>query len=586
VSPILSKAAAEMKNILNFSDLLEPRAGRPIPLPAIFLALAATALLILELPSAVDPRSRLVGSLATAWLASLAGGRLAAALRWSRPADLGIQAAAAALAAAAIWFARPIDLFLPTFIAGLALAGVATPLPALTDARSYWAWLEKLVTAAQLPLAATLVGFAAVSATIWSAQLLFGLFLTATIEAMIWRSAVILFVAVAPILFVLRAPPVHMAAPEEREEDFFRRLQALVANWALAPFVLGYSALLWAYGAKIALAWTLPLGEVGRMVAGFGLAATLTIFLIFPYRERGPVHVRLLWRIWPYLLPAPLILVACALFERIDVYGLTADRYIAVLLACLCAAGGAVALTDRDRYIRFAPAAAAVALILASLGPFGAVESSIRWQKASLEAVMTAHGLLKDGRLPSEIEPASLTETESRRWSSAIELLRRYDRLPSFGLSESSAGIAKRLSERVRLAESAKPDRRAHVRFPSFDDNAWVASADLEPYSIVGRLVFAGDSERKSDALRVAADGFRLSIARGEAAPTVFDLAELARRVETGAGRLVGPLTTAPADGSAGLLLLVEAMNLRIDDKERKLVSMRALLLERRVRTR
>lgn len=579
-----------MKAGLNFSHLFESEGGRPRAFVAILLALATTAVLVTELPDDVALRGRVVGALAAAFLASVAAGRLAAARRWPLASDLAGQVALAALAAAAVWFARPWSVFQPTFYAGLVIAGAAAALLRLRSAASYWVWLERLQDETKLPLAGTLAGWVAFSATLWSAHLLFDLFTNKTIATLNEKSAAILFCAVLPIALVTRAPPIADAPPKDAE-DFLRRAQARIAHWALAPFVLAYSALLWLYAGKIALLWTLPANEIGRMVGAFGVVAVFTLFLIFPDRDKGPPHVRLLWRIWPYLLPAPLVLVALAIAARIEAHGLTPDRYVAISLIALLAAAGAVALTGRERFIRFSPAAATLVLLAASLGPFGAIETSARWQTATLTTILTAHGLLKDGKLVEEAEPAALSAAESKQWSSAIEFLKQYDRLPLFGAARASdAWMAeRRLRALVRQAD-LRPEslKKAGLRNPSrycnLTDKQWAAlPEELEQFSLAGQALYReGDAEPKNAAnARVSLDKTRLSIGWRDEPASIFDLTALARRIDAGCEKL-GPELLAPSSGSGEIRLLIDTLSLRNDEEGPAVTFLRAFILKAR----
>jgi hypothetical protein len=215
-------------------------------------------------------------------------------------------------------------------------------------------------------------------------------------------------------------PRAEASAMRDGENDFLRRAVAAVAGWALSPFVLVYSAVLWIYAIKIALAGALPDGQVGGMVGVFGFVGVATILAIYPQRETGRAHVRPLWRIWPFLLVAPLVLLAFAIVERVGEYGLTPDRYMAALLGVLCAANGVAALAGRERIVKFAPAVATVALFAASFGPWGAKETSVRWQSAAMREILAAHDQIKDGALIAHGASAPLSLKEWRRWKAAL----------------------------------------------------------------------------------------------------------------------------------------------------------------------
>jgi hypothetical protein len=586
--------AALLCSEMNFMKISDPTTRRRLiaSAPAAALALVATFLMLDATAGNSDLRTMIVVSLADAWLAVVATAIFASAHRWSLPRDLGAQLIAGSLAAAAPWAPAQAGLFGPTFFAGLAFASLAAPLGRLTRAEAYWTWVEKLCLAAALATLGAIVGFAAILATLLSAATLFdidGL----TFGAIAPKLASVMFCAVAPNAFLALRPPVVESTLNEREGDFVRRAAAALACYALAPFVLVYSALLWAYAGKIALERSLPTGQIGVMVGAFGFAAILTILLIFPERSRGPFTARWLWRIWPFLLPAPLVLLGFAIVERVEAYGLTPDRYVASALALLCAASGVAALGDRDRVIRFTPAATALVLLLASFGPFGAVATSARWQSANLSSILAAHGLLRpDGRLVVEGAPVALSETETRKWRAATDLLRQIDRAPSlFGPeAPTTADALQRLDARVALAKIEGVSASARARWRSLSiQERWVASADdaLDDVSILGSIHLSafprnGDGSAPTDPLHAAIDGVHLSVEPpGEAAAT-FDLSDLVRRLAAGAERISRPQILEPtSDGNSGLCLLVEGITLGIDDEGAQIRDITALVLKR-----
>ena len=98
------------------------------------------------------------------------------------------------------------------------------------------------------------------------------------------------------------------------------------------PLLLVYTAILYAYAAKIALAWELPKGTLGAMVVGYLFAGAATLLLGYPSRETGGPLVRLFWRYWVWLAALPVALLFIAVWRRIADYGLTEQRYLMVLI--------------------------------------------------------------------------------------------------------------------------------------------------------------------------------------------------------------------------------------------------------------
>jgi hypothetical protein len=559
--------------------------------PAALLAILAAVLLLAGTSDAPDWRMMILVAIGAAWPAVVAAALFAAARDWSLPRNIAFQLAVGCVAGVVVWFPAETGLFHPTYFVGLAFASLAAPLSRLRSAENYWPWVEKLCFAAALAALGALVGFLAIVATLLSAATLFGL-AGLTFDAIATRLAIFMFVAVMPIVFLALEPPIVETTLDERATDFLRRAGAALACYALAPFVLVYSALLWAYAGKIALEGALPMGQVGLMVGAFGFSAMLTVLLIFPERHRGPFVVRWLWRIWPFLLPAPLVLLGFAIAERVSTYGLTPDRYVAILLTLLCAASGLAALGARDRVIRFAPAATALALLAASFGPFGAVAVSLRWQNGNLSAILAAHGLLRpDGRLLEEGPPVALTAAETRKWRAATELIRQNDRAPALFGPESpkTADALQRLEARIVFAKLADVSDGRPARWRSLYTQSWAAPSDgaLDAVAILGSITLpiirrGGDDDATPDPLHAALDGLRLSVEPPGEAAASFDLSDLAQRLDARAAPLARPVVVeSTSAGTGGLLLLVDQFDLRADDEGVQITSLTALVLKR-----
>src|SRR5690606_31332160 len=103
------------------------------------------------------------------------------------------------------------------------------------------------------------------------------------------------------------------------------------AQFIAAPLLLIYATILHAYAVQIAATQSLPQGLLGWMVLGFVVAGAAAWLVLHPpfLRER-PVP-RLFRRFWFWLTLIPLVLLAVAIFVRLDAYGLTMERVLVAL---------------------------------------------------------------------------------------------------------------------------------------------------------------------------------------------------------------------------------------------------------------
>jgi hypothetical protein len=210
---------------------------------------------------------------------------------------------------------------------------------------------------------------------------------------------------VAPVSFLAFAPRSFDDPITGREEgEFTMRAIAALVKFVLVPLLLVYTAILYAYAVKIALAWELPKGTLGYMVMGYLLVGAATLLLGYPSRETGGPHVRFFWRYWVWLTALPVVLLFIAATRRIADYGLTEQRYFVVLIGVWALLLAAVRLwRGGDFDLRMAPGILALLLLAASFGPGGAIGFSVMSQKTELASILTEKGILVDGKIVPQI---------------------------------------------------------------------------------------------------------------------------------------------------------------------------------------
>ena len=247
-------------------------------------------------------------------------------------------------------------------------------------------------------------------------KLLFGLTLSRLAPEYILT---VCFGIVAPVSFLAFAPR-RFSDPitASEQHDFTMRAAAALVKFVAVPLLLVYTAILYAYAAKIALAWELPKGTLGAMVVGYLFAGAATLLLGYPSRETGGALVRLFWRYWVWLAALPVVLLFVAVSRRIADYGLTEQRYLMVLIGVWALILAAFRLAQGARFdLRLLPGVAALLLLAASFGPGGAIGLSVLSQKAELASILASKGMLADGKIAPRGEGAAenpLGEAASR----------------------------------------------------------------------------------------------------------------------------------------------------------------------------
>jgi hypothetical protein len=349
-------------------------------------------------------------------------GALAASFLWVVAADLYVEANGRSQAARIVlWLCGIVVIavlfkfsweiwFLPPLLIGalLLLVGLAAHLGRGESNSTFWLFNHRLWLGALLALAGGVLLGAGLSAIHATLNLLFGLGLSSRWLERIWTVSLGF---VAPVSFLAFAPRRFNDKITEREEqDFTMRAAAALVKFVLVPLLLVYTAILYAYAVKIALAWELPKGTLAAMVVAYLFVGAVTLLLGFPSRDEGGPLLRFFWRHWVLLVALPVVLLFIAVSRRIADYGLTEERYMIVLVGvwALILAGIRIA-RGPDFDLRLLPGVLALLLFAASFGPGGAIGFSVMSQKAELASILASKNMLAGGKFvpapPGEKDP-------------------------------------------------------------------------------------------------------------------------------------------------------------------------------------
>ncbi len=350
---------------------------------------------------------------AAAFLASGAGHFFAEGRGLSRAANLIVALAGGLAAMALAYFTGMFNTSLLLFFGGLILALMISPyLRGPASQGALWLFNLRLWLAALLALLVGVAFGAGLSAIVEALDFLFGVKLPGDMHAHIWITAASL---VGP-LFGLSLMPKHLGEEvsiEGQSGTLLERGVSVLVNYVLVPVILVYTAILYAYGVKIAAQWQLPDGQLGLMVTIFALGGTGTWLIAWPWRERGTRLLRWFMRGWFWLCIVPAILLTIAVWRRVSDYGVTPDRYGIALVAIWVAGLAAYLALRRNRAdMRVILGGFAILLLIGSAGPFGAKGLTIASQFGRLQDLLEANGILKDGRIAAPV-PALKDEPKS-----------------------------------------------------------------------------------------------------------------------------------------------------------------------------
>lgn len=185
----------------------------------------------------------------------------------------------------------------------------------------------------------------------------------------------------------------------ENTTDYPKGLK-IFTLYVLLPLITVYLVILYAYAGKILLTSVWPVGWVANLVIAFSIFGILSFLLIYPLRndEANP-WVKTYSRLFYFLLVPLIVLLYVSIFKRINMYGITVERYFVVLLAVwLSFIAGYFILTSGKR-IRVIPLSLCIITLLATFGPWGAFAVSRESQINELSALLESNQILVKGKV-------------------------------------------------------------------------------------------------------------------------------------------------------------------------------------------
>ncbi len=273
-----------------------------------------------------------------------------------------------------------------------------------------------------------------------------------------WQSYLMIFflVFIASLIFYTGIPSDYKSLQKEFRFEKAVRAFALYLSF---PLLTTYFFILSAYVVKILITQNWPDGFVALPVLLFTLLGFGTYALIFPLRE-GKASRVITWfsKIFPWAAMPFLIVYFISLWKRIEPYGITELRYLAVLIGMVLMGWCLYYALIKKASLRWIPLSFVIVGFLFSFGPWG-LKSVSEWsQKARLEELLMDNGLLVDGMLVKKT--VELPEEIDEEISSKVEYLFIYH-----GTEPFEAWFGKDLSdmdmngifEEIGLAQGSDP---------------------------------------------------------------------------------------------------------------------------------
>jgi len=271
------------------------------------------------------------------------------------------------------------------------LAVIAVPLFSPAGGRTRNAWSLGVLESAAISAirsALILVGVGSLSGAIDA------LANTNIFESLFDRPLWIVCVSTMAFSFLSLSPSLRDEGGEPPIAKWFTGL----VEFFLAPSAIAFLVIVNAYCLHTLWFWAVPKGVIAILVISYAVLGGVVWSLAYSIGGGERSFTRILKRFFPPGLGGPSIALLIAVAARIDEHGVTEGRYLLVVIGSVLAALGIGQLVTR-RAIgpHHVAALLSVSLLASTLGPWSAVEVSLRSQTARLwDALERAH-VLKNG---------------------------------------------------------------------------------------------------------------------------------------------------------------------------------------------
>ena len=157
-------------------------------------------------------------------------------------------------------------------------------------------------------------------------------------------------------------------------------------QFVLIPLISIYLVILLSYEVKIMAMFSLPVGWVSNLILVFAIFGILSLLLIHPIaNDQGNLWMRTFHKWFYYLLVPLLVLLFWAILYRVNLYGITHERYYVLALAIWLTLLTVYFIFVKKPKIKYIPVSMCVIALLIILGPLSANSISKKSQLSRFE---------------------------------------------------------------------------------------------------------------------------------------------------------------------------------------------------------
>ncbi|MES2726152.1 MAG: DUF4153 domain-containing protein [Bacteroidota bacterium] len=226
------------------------------------------------------------------------------------------------------------------------------------------------------------------------------------------------------------------------------------AQYILLPIALLYLGILYAYGAKILVQFSLPVGWVSSLILAYAIVGLFCFLLLYPVKDNDNNKWVKSTLKYFYLSIIPLlVLLFISIFYRISQYGITEERYYVMVLSLWLAGITFYGLFSKNINIKLIPISLALVHLLMVLGPLNGFTISRISQHNRLEKLFIKHKMY-DGEKAIALKDTINIKEEQEMQSIISYLINNHninDVNPFFGIDIAKIDALKNKEFRGRM---------------------------------------------------------------------------------------------------------------------------------------
>lgn len=190
----------------------------------------------------------------------------------------------------------------------------------------------------------------------------------------------------------------------EKDEDFtgynYSRSLKVLLVYIVIPLISIYTIILYAYFIKILIGWEWPRGLVSHLVIWYSAISVGIIFLITPVLEENKT-AKLFRTFFPIVNLPILLMMFMSIYQRIDQYGITENRYFIVVLGLWITAMMMYFNLKKQLKNIIIPISLSIVVLLSVYGPLSSYSISKSSQNNRFSKILRENGMLENGNIVS-----------------------------------------------------------------------------------------------------------------------------------------------------------------------------------------